>query len=565
MNSKQLKKYGGILASIILCIFSLQQKVVAQADFRNDNYILTENYWKEASSNERILKTPKIVNTSNATFKIKLLPYLTKMQWVQDHPYNWNDGAMVPAKGLQQLTRIGFNAQWKFIELQIAPELVSAQNQQFESFPLDAYEVIWRDYYRFYNFIELPEKMGEKGYSKFLLGQSFLKFHYKKWAIEYSSANEWWGPAQRNALLLSTTGAGFMHISIKNQEPLNSTIGKFNFELMTGKVINGGWEPPSTFITFRGNKLYVPKNEVWKTVNYIQKNEFGEDQLVFENYRGIEDKQRIISGINMNFQPKWVPTLTVGFEQTYMQYQKDMIYWQDYIPLKNIITNIPNDRIEKPIIQTAFYFNYEMPQAQTTFYGEVGWNLTNTSLRNWVLQPDKGYASTWGVKKIFPTAKKYYWELLGELTQLQLLTRADQFSNGIPPSWYLGSNIRQGFTNDGQLIGAGVGPGGSSQTMEFNWRKNKNRIGLTVERREHNTDFNELAFTNSRDFRRYFVDFATTLKIDWTYRKLTLGPRISYMQTNNYEWNLHQTVKDYFLPGQDKQQFMGQLNIQYKL
>ena len=62
MNSKQLKKYGGILASIILCIFSLQQKVVAQADFRNDNYILTENYWKEASSNERILKTPKIVN-----------------------------------------------------------------------------------------------------------------------------------------------------------------------------------------------------------------------------------------------------------------------------------------------------------------------------------------------------------------------------------------------------------------------------------------------------------------------------------------------------------------------
>ena len=528
----------------------------AQTDFKSDSYLFTANYWRDSAA---------IQNVQKNKIQFQWLPILNKIQYVQDHPYNWNDGAMIPAKGWQQLARFGFNTHWKFIELQIAPEYVTAQNQKFDAFPAGADPVLWRDYYRFYNFIELPERMGENPYNKLLFGQSFLKLHYKKWAIAVSTANKWWGPAQRNALLLSNTAAGFPHISISNQEPLTTRVGKFNFEIMAGKVTNGMWEPSESYMPFRGNKLFIPKDAVWNNIQYLQKDENGKDVLVYDYYVGKNNKQRIINGINLNYQPKWIPSLTVGLEQTYMQYEKDMIYWQDHIPVKNIFTSIANDRIEKPIIQTAFYFNYEMPQAHTSFYGEVGWNLTNTSLRNWLIQPDKGYASTWGMKKIFPTSKKYYWELLAELTQVQLLTRAEQFSTGVPPSWYLGAHVREGYTNDGQLLGAGVGPGGSSQTMEFNWRKNSNRIGLTLERRGHNTDFYELAFYDSKDFRRYYVDFMTTLKVDWQFKNLTIGPRISYMQTNNYQWALFQTINDYYLPGRDIQQFMGQLNIQYKL
>jgi hypothetical protein len=206
-----------------------------------------------------------------------------------------------------------------------------------------------------------------------------------------------------------------------------------------------------------------------------------------------------------------------------------------------------------------------MPEVKTTIYGEFGWNLPNTTFRNWFLQPDKGYASTWGIKKIFPSKHQDYWELLGELTQVQLLTVADQFTKGVPSSWYLGSNVRQGYTHDGQLLGAGVGPGGSSQTLELNWRKNNNRIGITTERRIHNADYYQYAFVGSHDFRRFYTDFITTLKIDWQFNKYQIGPRLSYMQTNNYEWNLFQTGNFYFIPGQDKQQFMLQFNLSYAL
>jgi len=519
------------IIKIITFFLIIPFAVHAQTDFKQDSYILTKNSWGDTAQHESI----KIYKKDS--IQIRWVPLLNKLQYVQAHPYNWNDGVMVPAKGWQQLLRVGVNVQWKWVELQIAPEMVLAQNQLFDELPLDTHQDLWRDYYRFYNFIELPERMGNHPYNKLSWGQSFLKLHYKNWQIGISNENKWWGPAQRNALLLSNTSAGFPHITMGTSKPLNTRIGNFNIELITGKLSNGGWLPPSIFMPYRGNQLYVPK----------------------DNY------ERIISGINISYQPKWATNLTVGVEQTYMQYQKDMQNWQDYFPIKNIFSNIPTDELKKPIILTAFYFNYTMPQANTSIYGEVGWNLESTSMRNWVLQPDKGYASTWGIKKIFPKAKNYYWELLGELTQVQLLTRAEQFTNGIPPSWYLGSYVRQGYTNDGQLLGAGVGPGGSSQTIEFNWRKNNNRIGISTERRVHNDDYYQFAYTASGQFKQYYVDFITTLKIDWHFNRYLLGPRLSYMQTNNYEWEWFPTKTTGWTPGRDIQQFMLQLNLSYKL
>ena len=516
---------------ILIGCLCISFAVKAQSDFKQDSYILTQNFWKDTSKSTNI----KII--AKDSIQLRWLPLLNKLQYVQDHPYNWNDGAMVPAKGWQQLFRVGLHAQWKFIEIQVAPEMVLAQNQLFDELPLGADQVLWRDYYRFYNFIELPERMGNASYNKLSWGQSYIKLHYKNWKLGLSNENKWWGPTQRNALLLSNTAAGFPHVSIATEQPIESKIGKFNVEFIAGKLTNGGWLPPSSFMPFRGNPLYFPK----------------------------EDKQRIINGFNLSYQPKWAQNLAIGVEQMYMQYEKDMLHWQDYLPVKNVISNIPNDALNKPVIMTAFYVNYTMPEAQTSIYGEVGWNLSNTSLRNWALQPDKGYASTWGIKKIFPSKHNYYWELLGELTQVQLLTIAEQFSNGVPTSWYLGSNVRQGYTNDGQLLGAGVGPGGSSQTLEFNWKKNQNRIGITTERRVHNNDYYQFAYANSGQFKQYYVDFITTLKIDWKINKYQIGPRLSYMQTNNYEWNWFVTKTTGWIPGRDIQQFMLQFNLSYAL
>jgi len=468
--------------------------------------------------------------------QFKLLPIVNKLQYVGDHPYDWNDGLMIPAKGWQQYFNGGVNLKWKQFELQVAPELVLAQNLNFEGFSENLDPVHWRDYYRFYNFIEQPEQFGKGQYTHLFLGQSFLKYNFKNTSVSFSTANQWWGPTKRNALILSNNAGGFPHLSITNKKPVQTKIGSFNYEFVWGLLKNGNWQPPQPTKTFRGNKLYVSK----------------------------PDTSRIFQGFNINYTPKWFKNLTVGISQSYVQYS-NQISVLEFVPIKNIVHRLPNDLPNKPIILTAFNFNYQLPAANATLYGEFGWNLNQTTSRNFILQPDKGKASVLGFSKIFPTTKKHYWEFLAEMANLQLQTRAEQFTIGAPPSWYLGSDVVQGYTHNGQILGAGIGPGATSQTIELNWRKAKNRIGLTAERRLHNNDFYIFSFTNSGDFRRFYVDFATTLKIDWSFGRWDLSPRLSYIQTNNYNWWLFQPQDIYFVPGYDKQQFIGQLNFTYHL
>jgi len=44
-----------------------------------------------------------------------------------------------------------------------------------------------------------------------------------------------------------------------------------------------------------------------------------------------------------------------------------------------------------------------------------------------------------------------------------------------------------------------------------------------------------------------------------------ISPRLSYLQTHNYNCGLFQPEAKYFIPGHDKQQFTGQLNLRYHL
>jgi len=476
---------------------------------------------------------------SSKQIVVKPLPFTTSLQSVGDHPYDWNDGAMIPAKGKQQYLNIGVNLQWKQFSLQLAPEMVVAENLAYEGFGANMDQVHWKDYYRFYNFIEEPERMGTGQYRKFLWGQSYLKWQYKNAVIQLSSANEWWGPGFRNALILSNNAAGFPHIGLSNAKPVKTKLGLLNYEFIWGQLVNGNYPPPETYQTYNGQILYVPK----------------------------EDRTRSFQAMHISYIPKWFPHLKLGIEQSFVQYEDQLRGLWNYVPVKQIIHRLPNEVLNQPITLTAFYFNYDFPAVNAKIYGEFGWNLNRTSFRNWLLQPDKGMANVLGFSKITKVAnKKHYWEFKAEMANLQLLTVAEQFSTGSPPSWYLGSYVRQGYTNDGQILGAGVGPGGTSQTLELNWRSGKNRIGIRGERRLHNDDFYVYSFTPSGDFRRFYVDFSSTLFIDWTMGKWDMGPRISYIQTNNYNWQLFQpSPTTYFVAGHDIQQFIGKLNLTYHL
>lgn len=60
------------------------------------------------------------------TFQI--LPLTWQQQYNSDHPYGWNDGPMISAKGYQTMVSGGFYLRFGPLSIQLRPELVYAAN-----------------------------------------------------------------------------------------------------------------------------------------------------------------------------------------------------------------------------------------------------------------------------------------------------------------------------------------------------------------------------------------------------------------------------------------------------
>src|SRR5690606_24194306 len=71
--------------------------------------------------------------TEDGKGKVQLLPPSMQVQMNSHHPYGWNDGAMIPAKGFQTLISAGVYAEYGPLSLQIMPELVFATNSGFDT------------------------------------------------------------------------------------------------------------------------------------------------------------------------------------------------------------------------------------------------------------------------------------------------------------------------------------------------------------------------------------------------------------------------------------------------
>jgi hypothetical protein len=107
------------------------------------------------------------------SLKPRILPATILTSVNSDAPMGWNDGAMIPARGLQTYLTAGYFVKYKALSLQLMPEFVYAENRDFETFSLQgAYRapmlVLW-------NSSDIPERFGTSAYSRFRLGQSALR------------------------------------------------------------------------------------------------------------------------------------------------------------------------------------------------------------------------------------------------------------------------------------------------------------------------------------------------------------------------------------------------------
>ena len=377
--------------------------------------------------------------------KVHLLPVTIRQQFNSHHSYGYNDGSLIPAKGFQTQVSAGVSARFGPLSIQFRPELVWAQNAAFDAFPPGQSNYVWQHYYdTVLNKIDAPFRFGKGQYTKVFPGQSSIRFHVKKLSIGVSTENLWWGPGVRNSLLMSNNAPGFPHLTLNTTAPLFTPIGSFEGQLVGGLLKKSGFLPPDTGRTVDGRRLFVPKL----------------------------NSDRYLNGLVLTWQPKWTKGFYLGFARasyTYVSFIKPS--FNGYLPVisgffKGSGSSIEREDAKRTDQMLSLFFRWLLPKEGFELYGELGRNDHSGNLRDLLLEPEHSRATVIGLKKRVPTAGKTKLELMAEFTNLQLpLTRLVREQE----SWYSHHQVRDGYTHFGQVIGAGIGSGGSSQTLGATW------------------------------------------------------------------------------------------------
>jgi hypothetical protein len=468
---------------------------------------------------------------------VAFMPVVINSQYNSHHPIGRNDGSLIPNKGIQVKYNAGIFASYGKFSVQYMPEYLKAQNLYFEEFDKRHFEVIWGRKYRWWNRIETPVRFGDTEFTSFYRGQTSVRFTLKEFSAGISNESLWWGPGKRNALLMSNNAAPFLHMTLNTVKPVHTRIGSFEGQLIGGKLNNTIFTPPDTAtkIFFLSN-LYHPKRDSW----------------------------RYLSGMVITWQPKWTPGLFVGYSRVSQVYHDEITRFVDLVPFFNGRNDFNLDadllRTTNQQMSSAF-FRWVLPESKAELYAEFGTNGNSRSLREFLLRPNLNRAFTVGVSKIYSIGTKGGIEIELETTQMGQVVRST-IRNA--ESWYLHPHIRQGYTNMGQVIGAGIGPGSNVQYLGVNWFRGVNRIGIFGERMVHNNDFFYFAYEDSNDWRRFWTDLSTGILADWRFADFMLSSKLMYTRSWNYQWFLKQNPGDpYFISGKNVTNLHATINLAY--
>jgi len=472
----------------------------------------------------------------NGEGKFLVMPVILRMQYNSKYAFGVNDGAFIPNRGLQNLINGGAYAEYKGFSIQFQPEILIAQNKNFQGFPFEHGPTILI-YYEYMNRIDMPERFGTGSYNRIYLGQSSLRYNFNEFSVGISSENLWWGPGRRNSLLLGNNAPGFLHFTANTRKPIKTKIGSFEGQVIAGFLRPSGYLPPWPDYISQQTPVFVPKPE---------------------------NGNRLLSGIVLTYQPKWVPGLFLGYGSSNNIYNDDISNISDVLPILNGRKGSANifDPIQDKRQQfSSGFFRWLSPEGRFEFYGEYGTLGNSRQLNDFMITPESGRGFTFGFSHLINMKKKgHYLQISSEMTQTGQTIREDIRDLH---TWYIHDHVRHGYTHNGQVLGVGNGPASNQIFAEFAWVHKMNRIGFQVERIVYNLDFYYFRFEQSKDIRNKYVDIVPSLVGDWRFGNILLSARMQYVNTLNYTWYLENQPGKYFVPGLDRQNFVGQIGLTY--
>ena len=347
--------------------------------------------------------------------------------------------------------------------------------------------------------------------------------------------------------MMSNHAQGFNHITFNTITPINTFIGDFEWQLISGKLVQSGYYPPRKDYVFNGQRL-------WRTKTNQNANAYD---------------WRYLQGLIINFSPKWIDNFHIGFirwAQMYSELVKGEMYWFEgkpsYFPVFGNLFRKRDKYVdyESQINQAAgLYFKWIWQDSKAEIYAEFHLNDAKQNIRDLILDTDHSRATTLGLQKIFKINSSdflFNWEW----TQMEQTANRLVRNNG---SWYEHGYVMDGYTNNGEILGSSIGPGSNSHYLSINKIKSGEKIGLALEIIDHDNDFYHEAFSLAKDFRRYWKDINFHLNYNKSFKNFNLSSNFTYIRSLNYQWELDDFAQPYYHPGRDIDNFHLNLKFTY--
>jgi len=234
---------------------------------------------------------------------------------------------------------------------------------------------------------------------------------------------------------------------------------------------------------------------------------------------------RLFTGLHVAISPAFLPGLRIGLNRSFIANQQDLKRTSDYFPLfqpfqKNKLGEGTDGSGSAPDDQRiSGFFDWRFSKSGLRTYAEFGREDHNMDLRDAFLEPNHIRAYQMGVEKVSQN-----FRMNVEFTQMQV-TMVNKARPQAP--WYTYTGVRRGYTHEGQVLGSGVGPGGSSLFFQFERTFSNAKAALFLERAEREGELIQYA-ADAKE-----VDYMLGIRHRRTFERLEFIPEIEYMHTQN--------------------------------
>ncbi|MEQ9466213.1 MAG: capsule assembly Wzi family protein [Ekhidna sp.] len=405
------------------------------------------------------------------------------MSYNSEYARGLNDGAVWLGRGLNSSMNFGFTGRKGKFHYSFAPVVYYAQNKPYriDSGPFDKNEF----QYPFNRGIDWVLRYGDNAFVDFWWGQSEVRFIEKNFTVGLSTQNFIWGPSQINPLLMSNNAPGIPHIDIGTATPFRTKSGDWEF-----KVYWGVMQESDYFDEESDNDLrYLNAWTVGYRPSFMEGLSVGMTRI---KYRDMPDGGRL------------------GFKDLFTSFSTEVL--EDPDP---IVPGGQNDVYDQ---MAAFTMRWAFPDKGFEFYIEYALNDFPGNLAGLLELPDRSRAYNLGFIKVKDL--KNGAKLLLNYEHTTLANNQTQINN-ITPTYYAHSVVKQGYTNNGQIMGAADGPGANADLLRVNYYINSHIVGFSYHRTRHNDDYlvknfpfgdpphdweNSFDLSYSRQWNNMFVD-----------------------------------------------------------